>query len=577
MQASSSSSAQGVHKQWSNTQVIENLMHWPIRWWSAWSAWGTCEPAQAGSDYDNVPEVWGEPPQTRHPSASLPVGPKERSAARYKTSQEVPLHGEVIHRGRVLHQIDNALSEVILTVHAGSFIIEQSKTSPAGATPTGEGQTLVSKAFSPFSITDFAKAMGYTGPAEIWAPFKLSVVRVEGDSQYYFVSCGVDAVPQREKWISAMSTAIHNVTRSLFPPHDMDVRPLPSAPATTTRIMAGYLLRCEQADSLSLLYGELHAFFGGEAKLSLYKDVGCDQKVFSLSLTGNMEVHSCKGAGCCIFAVNGHLFAARTQDERMLWLRAAGNLKVKLLYGAPDPTREEIGGFRSAILERILELPRDEAEAGGDAKVKPLLPPTPRLALQSPRGDEWTPDLADDISEIAASAIHSREWSRRSRDKQQSHDRSHQCMPEAASEESLNCRLAHVVQLLDPDECREFLAPFDNKAENADHPQCDNLDVPEEGDVESLTTITTADAELTLGTSVTPVQTRGLQDFRPVDEPPQSVQFLGDCMRQRRPNAESGLCSSAHDPCPVAPKSQTRTPVSPPMLTRDTKSTFVYV
>merc|ERR1719162_1571394 len=115
-----------------------------------------------------------------------------------------------------------------------------------------------------------------------------------------------------------------------------------------------------------------------------------------------MDLHSCRGVDCSIFALDGHLFAARTQDERILWLRAAGNIKVKLMFDAPDPTKQEMMAFRSEVTGDL------EAE---DTKQLALLPVKPRMPVQSPRGDVWAAVLPDDVSEMC-SRSHSRAASR---------------------------------------------------------------------------------------------------------------------------------------------------------------------
>jgi len=443
-------------------ETVDDVLRWPYRWWCA------CE---ANQEWDpGNPEILIDG-QTRSGvpgTATLPIGPKERAIPRYTTSKEEMPEGKPQRQGSLLHLLGgDRLEEVTLSVHRSGFTI-----APRGENATGSGAfteadapsgPVIARTWSPFSIIDRTHLAGpHRGPASLWAPFKLTVVRAEGDSIYYFVSTGRDALAEREEWVAEIAKAIRQVTTSLFPSYAMDVRPLPGVQSTATRIMAGYLLRCEAADVVSLLYGELHAYFGGEALLALYKDAWCDQKVMGLRLTGRMDVHSCTGVDCSIFALEGHCFGARSQEERALWLRAVGNIKVKLMFDAPDPTSQELQAFRAAVMERIVELQittvpssdESKTDAGG---MDPLLPRKPRLAPQSPRGDIWHLDPMDDQSEMCSnmpSPPQSRIASRKV------------TPPPLDDEECVQLRLAQVVELMEVSECRQLLEPFSEGDEN---------------------------------------------------------------------------------------------------------------
>merc|ERR1712056_38407 len=112
--------------------------------------------------------------------------------------------------------------------------------------------------------------------------------------------------------------------------------------------MAGYLLQNENADNVSLFYCELHAYSGGEARLTVYRDEWCQQEVRCLHLSHTSTVSTRKGAYCTVFGVDNYRFCARTREEKDLWLRAVSNIEVKLMFDAPDPTDEELGIFRAA-------------------------------------------------------------------------------------------------------------------------------------------------------------------------------------------------------------------------------------
>mmetsp|Transcript_76027 Transcript_76027/g.119740 ORF Transcript_76027/g.119740 Transcript_76027/m.119740 type:complete len:592 (+) Transcript_76027:98-1873(+) len=447
MQASPAVAAP-LQKQRSYSQAVEDLLHWPIRWW------GSCEASHEETDlYVYRQDLLGSRQTTAGYQAALPGGPKDRTIARYVANQKECTLGEILHRGDLLYvSSQDEIVEVFLSVHAGGFSIETIpqrffRGDMTDEEINAEVQILAAFSFSPFSIISSAQLAGFQAPStQTWAPFKLTVVRAEGDRQYVFISTGKDSEDERSRWIEALASGIMRVTGSLFPPYSMEVRPLPLVPSTETRIMAGYLLRCETSDSVALLYGELHAYFGGEAKLALYKDEWCDQKVSFLTLTQNMDVHSCKGAQCSIFALDGHLYAARTQEERLIWLRALGNIKVKLLYIAPDPTLEEIDGFRDAILERTQDMEQKEVSKLQQQRLPmlPLLPARPRMAPKSLRGDDLSPEPVDELSDTQ-SRSNSRVGG----------------FPNATEEHVGAVRLAAVVDLMDMSECREFLKPFD--------------------------------------------------------------------------------------------------------------------
>merc|ERR1712217_9049 len=232
-----------------------------------------------------------------------------------------------------------------------------------------------------------------------WAVFKLTVFRKEApDRCYYFATTGQKAYQERDQWVDNMMTSIGNVTMSLFPPHAITVHPIPEVATTRTRIMAGYLLQSGGGDSVSLLYCELHAYSGGQARLAVYKDEWCQQEVSSVHLADTSTVSTRKGAYCTVFGVDNHRFCARTREEKDLWLRAVSNIKVKLMFDAPDPTDEELGVFRAAVHERIEEL-----EDAGEPATDPLLTSVARIPLMSPRGDRWDPDPIDERSDSAGS------------------------------------------------------------------------------------------------------------------------------------------------------------------------------
>jgi len=152
-------------------------------------------------------------------------------------------------------------------------------------------------------------------------------------------------------------------------------------------------LKCEVDDQISLNYAELHAYFGGEAQLVLYKDEFCQQQVASWYLTEQTVVSSRNGVYCSVFSVDQNRYCARTQEEKQLWLRAVSNIKVKLMFDAPDPTRDDLVTFRSAVLERLSEMKGSQPtplEAPRQKRINPpLLVPVQRRPFPlTPRGDD---------------------------------------------------------------------------------------------------------------------------------------------------------------------------------------------
>lgn len=323
--------------------------------------------------------------------AHLPAGPKDRGVPTYATS-ETTLQGDPRRSGTILYlKLGETIQEMHLAIHDNGFSL-----TPADASGT-EKLPPVSRVWSPFSLIEKCqvKTMQHSS---FWAVFKLTVYRVEGDDRfYYFATSGNDAYAERDEWVEEMATAIRQVTVSLFPPHAIAVRPLPGVDSTSTRIMAGYLLRCLASDNVSLFYCELHAYMGGNARLSIYKDEWCEREVICVALTDQTVVSSRKGFHCTVFGVDEHRFCARTREEKELWLRAVSNVKVKLMFDAPDvdPTTkaglEELDVFRSAVEERIQRLPPG-TKGLGQTSVDPLLPPVRRMPWpMSPRGDLWNP------------------------------------------------------------------------------------------------------------------------------------------------------------------------------------------
>ena len=62
------------------------------------------------------------------------------------------------------------------------------------------------------------------------------------------------------------------------------------------------------------------------------------------------------GINCGCFIFSGYHFAARTNSERKLWLRAISNIKVKLETGAPNPGPEQLEHYRYSVDEQVTRI-----------------------------------------------------------------------------------------------------------------------------------------------------------------------------------------------------------------------------
>lgn len=345
----------------------------------------------------------------------FPCGPKVNGAQSYGLSQMGPLSGEPRRRGHVLllqqeqasskvnSGMNQQVSEATLTVYAKGFTIMSAST-PETVPEADEN----SYSWSPFSTVE-----RYENPllAKITAKmklclFKLTTFRRQGDMDYafYFATVGEGADEERSAWIEAIVYAIKAVTESLFPlDHTITANPVPGVHSTSTRIMAGYLLHLAEDDVVCVMYCELHTYLCGESRLSAYQNDWCDWEIMNVPLTDKSIIVQRKGFRCSAFCIDANTFAARSDIERELWLRALGNVKVKLMFDAPDPTSEDLAVMRRSVHESVLCMVET---LSGDEEHRvcskgPLLPGIPRGPLPaSPIGDTDAASHADHSSEL---------------------------------------------------------------------------------------------------------------------------------------------------------------------------------
>jgi len=286
----------------------------------------------------------------------------------------------------------NAAYEVQMSLHVNGFSCNPTAPSAGSPQPLARERRI----WSPFSLVEKCDVKAGANTKK-WAVFSLTCFqRRSRDVVHYFAAVGEEAVAERERWTSEIAMAIGNVTQSLFPQHSIAVQPVPGKTETSTRIMAGYLLlQSGAAGMVSVFYCELQAYCNGRSSLALYKDEWCEQQVTEIPILDAVAIGSCDGVYCTIFAVEHHRFCARTVSEKELWLRAVTNVKVKLMFSAPDPTNEELAVFREAVHERVEELlPPGHEES---TKARPLLDELPRLPPNCPRGDAaGDPDPVDE-------------------------------------------------------------------------------------------------------------------------------------------------------------------------------------
>jgi len=330
---------------------------------------------------------------------SLPRGPKARLMPTFATRKFIVLEGEPLYEGNILQLVlGESIQEVRLSLHVNGFRVK-----PLSSVAEPGAEEIV-RTWSPFSLIEKCqvKTMQH---ASMWAVFKITMFRTEcTDDMFYFATSGLDAQPQRDQWMAQLAYCINQVTASVFPAHAIAVQPMPWVPMTITRIMAGYLLQSMKNDNVIMMYCELHAYQGGEARMTIYKDEWCDLEMTSILLADTSVVSTRKGEYCTVFGVDDHRFCARTKDEKELWLRAVSNIKVKLMFDAPDPTAEEMSIFRDAIQERLelINGPFVGRPVVSAEQSLPLLQQVHRLPdIISPRGDVLNPEPIDDAAECS--------------------------------------------------------------------------------------------------------------------------------------------------------------------------------
>lgn len=274
-----------------------------------------CEIAADGeteADLAPMVQVFGDPQDTSETidfARQLPIGPRGLAPRTYATNMVAPgtdLSGEPFYVGSVL-QFDQGhpMREAQLLLYANGFSLR-----PLDADSSKQPMTLF---WSPFSYVEKCTMRALRNSA-YWAAFTLIVPAMEERTtrRFSFAPIGKNAFEVRDHWVTAMTTAIYNVTQSLFPPHVIAVQPVLGVVGTYTRIMAGYLLQNRGLHELSLIYAELHAYSAGGARLTLYHDEWCLQELDSILISERTCLSSYEADSCTMFRVGTILFSSRS-------------------------------------------------------------------------------------------------------------------------------------------------------------------------------------------------------------------------------------------------------------------------
>lgn len=163
-----------------------------------------------------------------------------------------------------------------------------------------------------------------------------------------------EAEEERQRWAVDISCTVQLVTQSLFPPYEVSCDPIEDVPQTERRLMAGYLIFAPTPQTAVLLFCELQPQNEGKARLALYDSIACGALVRDIFITEQSSCVEKVGLNCSCFSIGEHAFAARTPEERRLWLRVISNVKAKLRNKAPSPTAIELRQYRCAIKEHLL-------------------------------------------------------------------------------------------------------------------------------------------------------------------------------------------------------------------------------
>eukprot|EP00929_Paragymnodinium_shiwhaense_P109931 TRINITY_DN7654_c0_g1_i2.p1 TRINITY_DN7654_c0_g1~~TRINITY_DN7654_c0_g1_i2.p1 ORF type:complete len:601 (-),score=141.23 TRINITY_DN7654_c0_g1_i2:202-2004(-) len=265
---------------------------------------------------------------------------------------------------------DNVLMPVTLTLYCNGIVVTPVKSAGDEVTEQVESSSI---AFSPFALVQACRMHSIEADQKVqWLRiFKISIY--QHGSVLFFAVSGEDADAKRACWVADIARVLRVLTQSLFPDFTLQVEPLSEVEATATRLLAGYLLLFSE-DGVSLVFAELHSHGqSGEAQFNLYEESNCLKRCLQIVLTMTTCVSERVGVDCSSFYFEGCHFTSRTCSEKMLWLRALSNVKVKLRHSAPVPTPEELTSYRLAIMDQVKQACERAQPALGFTRT-PLLP-----------------------------------------------------------------------------------------------------------------------------------------------------------------------------------------------------------
>eukprot|EP00435_Cladocopium_sp_Y103_P071497 s214_g37.t1 len=342
---------------------------------------------EVNHSYPAVPGFKDLPDSAR---GKLPPGPRLRAVPTYQAAEAETMLGDPLLVGTLMQiKLEESVQQMTVALYANGFTMQSIS-----------GGKTTNRAWSPFSLVEKCQVKTLQHSA-YWAVFKLTVFRAGGhDLCLYFACTGGNAYKElpeissweeRDQWVEKIGYLVSKVTQSLYPTSDLQVQPLPGNEATRTRILAGFLLHGSAMDTCQLVYAELHAYSGGESKMTLYRDAWCDRELSTVALSESTTVSTRSGVYCNVFGIDHHRFCARNADEKDLWLRAVSNVKVKLMFEAPDPTIEDIWIFRQSVQERVALIGNAK-----DPESKALLLEVTNKPPRSPTGDAMDPAPVED-------------------------------------------------------------------------------------------------------------------------------------------------------------------------------------
>mmetsp|Transcript_11899 Transcript_11899/g.28544 ORF Transcript_11899/g.28544 Transcript_11899/m.28544 type:complete len:640 (-) Transcript_11899:70-1989(-) len=248
------------------------------------------------------------------------------------------------------------------------------------------GEREINVAFSPFCVVRNCKVSdpNTSGGNQLLSQLRVFKISLFSHGvNYYFATGDEDS---RNDWVSHISHVLRTITQSLFPRFRLRCEPIEKKASTTTRLLAGYLVRddgvsCQtpgpvgSRNTVSVIYCELHSHKDSHAVVRLYENEYCEVQLAELSLNENSLACEMPGLNCSCFCIEAQHFSSRTMSERKLWLRAISNVKVKLQNKAPPPDATQLQHFRYAIKEHINSI---QASLEAPIAADPLLARLPR-------------------------------------------------------------------------------------------------------------------------------------------------------------------------------------------------------